>query len=248
MTVEQVADGLEAPVWLNVATRARALQLFKAHMAETIRLIGADLELHKKRGIGDKATALMIAFDLREFTPRLLDIYMEGGKPLDGVWGALVMMNDPAIVAPLLKRVEKDPGSLPRCSGFFLGPLDEKPAPPELMKLLDSPDTEIRYHAAYALQEWRDPALAQPTVRLAHEKDVRFRSMAAHWASKLQEEAFLTVREELLPLLSDQNEEVRLAALRCFGQRKDLAAGPVILDLLRRDKIEYQYKVTVRYR
>ena len=61
----------------------------------------------------------------------------------------------------------------------------------------------------------------------------------------LPEASFKEVRAGLLPLLSDKDEHVRYYALLSFGQRKDLAAGPVILDALRRDQFAEQNKVWV---
>ena len=54
----------------------------------------------------------------------------------------------------------------------------------------------------------------------------------------LPEMSFLEIREELLPLLRDEDETVRIDALRCFGKRRDLAAGPIILELLRNGQAE----------
>jgi hypothetical protein len=145
---------------------------------------------------------------------------------------ALLFMRDPAIVQPLLSRVEKDPKFLARCAGHLQGPLWRKPAEPLLLKLLDSPDAEVRYHAGLAVYECRDPKLAAPVVRFAREKEPRFRGMAAYLASNLPADAFTAVRKDLAPLLNDPDEAVRLGALRCFAQQKDLAACPVILELL----------------
>ncbi|NQV32256.1 MAG: hypothetical protein HQ515_06150 [Phycisphaeraceae bacterium] len=245
MRVEQVADKLGGSLWLNVASRARALDTFKHHENALHALITADLNSREPVAV-DRACTLIVSLGLRSFTARLMDMYLAEDELSRAAWGALVWIRHPAIVPMLLKSVDRDPRSLLRCSGLFLGSLSGKPAEPQLFKLLNSPDADIRYHAAYALQECRDPELAQPTVQLAHEKDARFRSMAAQWASKLPHRSFLTIREELLPLLSDPNETVRFDALRSFGQRKDLAAGPVILALLQRDGLRIeQQKIVV---
>jgi HEAT repeat protein len=161
------------------------------------------------------------------------------------VWMTLLELRDPAMVKPLLERVSQDPKFLIRCSGLFQGTFYGQPADPVLLKLLDSPDPEIRYHAAYALEECRDSRLAQPAVRLAGDTNSEARFVAAHMVARLPEASFKEVRAGLLPLLSDKDEHVRYYALLSFGQRKDLAAGPVILEALRRDQFAEQYKTWV---
>jgi HEAT repeat protein len=46
-------------------------------------------------------------------------------------------------------------------------------------------------------------------------------------------------------LLTDKDGEVRYYALLSFGKRKDLAAGPVILEALKSETLAEQYKVWV---
>ncbi len=245
MTVEQVAMKIEHFVWLNVAARARALDILKQHAFSTRTLIAADLNSREPVAV-DRACTLIVSLALKTFTEELVNMYLAQDELSKAAWGALVWIRDPVIVPTLLNRVVKAPEFLVVSSGLFLGPLSDKPAEPQLFELLDSPDPDIRYHAAYALQECRDPELASPTVRLARETEPRFRSMAAQWASKLPAPSFLAIREALLPLLSDPNETVRYDALRSFGQRKDLAAGPVILALLQRNELTTeQHKIVV---
>lgn len=47
----------------------------------------------------------------------------------------------------------------------------------------------------------------------------------------------------MLPLLNDPDEEIHFYALLGFGKRKDLAAGPIILETLRQEQLAEQYKV-----
>lgn len=114
-----------------------------------------------------------------------------------------------------------------------------------LLKLLDSPDPELRHHAAYAMEECVDSRLAKPAVRLARETNSESRFVAAHIVARLPGAAFKEARAGLLPLLSDKDDRVRYYALLRFSQRKDLAAGPVILETLRRGQFSEQYTVWV---
>ncbi len=245
MSAEQVADELADNLWLGVAARARALHVLQKHAAATSGLIADDLK-SRETSVVARATTAILSLELREFTDELLALYIANDERSKPARWALVFLSDPAIVKPLLERVKKEPKFLVRCAGLFQGPLAGNPVEPQLLKLLDSSNAEIRYHAAYALMECRDPKLAQPTAGLATEKEARFRTMAARLGSKLPAGSFGAIRKSLLPLLNDRDEAVRFAALSCFSKQKDLAAGPIILKLLRRDRLtDEQQKITV---
>ena len=244
MSPEQVSDKLESRLWLNVAARARAIQVLKKHADATAQLIDADLKSGVKQEVA-RASATILALDLRSFVDRLLAVYMDDADVPREVYRTLLFMRNVSIVRPLLERVEEDPKFLVRCAGLFQGPLHRKPAEPTLLKLLESSDKEIRYHAVYALYECRDPKLAPQAVKLAAEKETRFRSAAAQLASNLPADSFAAVRDKLLRLLNDEDEAVRFKALRCFAEQKDLAAGPVVLKLLKKDQLGAGHKVTV---
>ena len=242
MMVEQVADNLKDRIWLDIAARARALWVFKQHPNITSNLIAADLEMRDTNAI-QRATATILALGLKTFTPRLLNIWMVNDEMSPSVWPTLLFLRDPAMVTPLLEHVSKDPKFLIRCADLFQGTLYGQPADPVLLKLLDSPDPEIRYHAAYALEECTDSRLALPAVRLAGDTNSESRFVAAQMVARLPDASFKEVRAGLLPLLKDKDEHVRYYALLSVGQRKELAAGPVILEALRRDQFAEQYKV-----
>ena len=244
MNPEQVADKLEIRLWLDIAARRRAIQVFKKHANATAALIDADLKSGGKQAV-NRACDTILTLQLRSFVDRLLTIFMDDADPPEGVFRTLLFMRNISITRPMLERVEKDPKFLVRCAGLFQGPLWRRPAEPTLLKLLESPDTEVRYHAVYALYECRDPKLAPHAVRLSSEKETRFRSAAAQFASNLPADSFAAVRGKLLSLLNDEDETVRFDALRCFAEQKDPSAGPVILKLLRQDKLDEGYKVTV---
>jgi hypothetical protein len=233
LSPEQVADKLRDVMGLDLAARARALQVLKAHAKATEALVQEDLKSGQKAAV-KRATGVILSLDLRTFTEQLLAMFQAEDETSEPAGMALLFMRDPAIVQPLLARVEKDPKFLARCAGHLEGPLWRKPAEPLLLKLLDSPDAEVRYHAGRAVYECRDPNLAAPTVKFAQEKEPCFRIVAAYLASNLPADEFKAVRKDLAPLLNDPDEAVRFEALRGFAQQKDLAACPVILELLMR--------------
>jgi len=74
-------------------------------------------------------------------------------------------------------------------------------------------------------------------ARFAGNDESRFRVAAAYMTKNLPNDAFKTVRERLLPLLRDKDEVVRLEALVSFAHQKDLVTGPIILGLLRQDRL-----------
>ncbi|MCX5676650.1 MAG: hypothetical protein NTX87_16770 [Planctomycetota bacterium] len=234
LSPEEVADKLKDGLWLNVAARACALQVLKAHAKATEALIQEDLKSGQKASV-QRAANTILSLNLRTFTEQLLALFQAEDETSEPAGMALLFMRDPAIVQPLLARVEKGPKFLARCAGHLQGPLWRKPAEPLLLKLLDSPDAEVRYHAGRAVCECRDPKLAAPTVKFAQEKEPRFRIVAAYLASNLPADEFTAVRKDLVSLLNDPDEAVRFEALRCFAQQKDLAACPVILELLMRN-------------
>jgi hypothetical protein len=246
LTAEQAADKLGTALWLNVASRARALQVLKTHAKATEALIQEDLKSGQKASV-QRAANVILSLDLRTFTEQLLAMFQAEDETSEPAGMALLFMRDPAIVQPLLARVEKDPRFLARCAGHLQGPLWHRPAEPLLLKLLDSPDAEVRYHAGRAVYECRDPKLAAPAVKFAQVNEPRFRIVAAYLASNLPADEFTAVRKDLVSLLSDPDEAVRFEALRCFARQKDLAACPVILELLMRTHAgpAGQHEVTV---
>ena len=241
---EEMADTIESGNWLKLASRARALWVFGRHAEAMDKLLQSDLDSEDKSSVG-RAARTINAMQRTSLSGKLLEIYLADDEMSKEVWGPLIFMDLSGIVEPLLRKVEKDPRLLIRCAGLFQGPLYGEPAEPMLLELVSSADKEISYHAAYALYECKDAKLAPPAAKFAKDPAPRFRLTAAYWAANLPGDAFNSIRTELLPLLTDVDEEVRFKALRCFAQQKDMAAGPVILELLRRDQIDRQYNVTV---
>ncbi len=244
MTPEEVVGKLGHGLWQNTASRARAIQVFKKHADATAALISADLKAEKQEA-AERAAQTIQSVGLLGFSDALLDALLRDDETSEPARRALIFMRGAPVKQRLLEEVKKDPQSLIRFAGLFQSPLHRKPAEPMLLELLNSPDAEIRYAAVYAVYECSDPKLAQFTVRFAVDKDKRFRVGAAQFALNLPKSSFLAVREQLLPLLADEDEEVRKVALKAFVQQKDLAAAEVILKLLKQDALSEGFKATV---
>ena len=244
LSPEAVADRLKIPLWWNIAARVRAMQVLRRFPKDTARLIARDFETGTRESVG-RAAMTIVSLKLKEFSPQLLDCFRADNETSEPARSALIFLHDPGIVEPLLKQVEQEPKFLIRCAGLFQGPLARKPALPELLRLLNSEDNDIRYHAAWALCECRDARLAEPAVRMVNHKQQRFRTMAGMLASKLPPVAYGSVREKLMPLLADKDQEVRFQALRGFAAQKDAAIGPVLIELLSKDSLPEGRKVLV---
>ena len=244
MTPEEVADRLKIGLWLNVAARARAIHVFQRHPEATEALIASDLDSLERPAV-DRATQAILALNLRNFTPQLVKLFVEHEELSEPISRTLMLANSPESASLLLKQVKKDVSFLIRCGGLLQNALNGKPAEPILLRLLESPDPEIKFAAATALAGCRDEKLAAPTVQLAGDSEARFRSVALEMASSLTDAEFQTVRSNLLPLLNDADGSVSMTALRCFSQKKDLAAAPVILKLLKQKQVSAQNEATV---
>jgi hypothetical protein len=244
LTPEEVADKLGIRLWLDVAGRARVSQLLKQRPDAVAALIREDLAATNLATI-QRACVMISDLGLRQFTDQVLALYLGRGPLSEPAATALIWLADPAIVRPLLEQIEKDPKSIIRHAGLFQGPLAGRPAEPALVRLLDSSDADVRYSAAMALSECRDPTLAAPIVRLAQASAPRLQSAALTLATRLPDDAFTDIREDLAPLLASKDSALRLEATACFARHKDILAGPSLCDLLKQDRIDPGQGVTV---
>lgn len=244
LTPEEVADQLAVRLWLDVAGRARTVQLLERHASALAALLTEDLASQDLSAV-KRACIAIGDLRLRPFTDQVLALYLADTPLSPPAHTALVWLNDPAIVRPLLEQIEQDPRRIIRHAGLFQGPLAGRPAEPILVRLLDFPDVDVRYHAACALYECNDSSLANWIPGLAKEADPRLRSAALTLAQRLSDAAFARIRNDLAPLLSTDDERMSLEAVTCFAKRKDLLAGPPLLQLLNRERMDAGQAVTV---
>jgi len=244
LTPEEVADKMDGGLWLNVAARVRAIQILKEHEELTAELIEADLDSGGEPELG-RACGTIGSLQIKTFTDRLLSLYMENDGECDHARNTLMFLGDDSIIDPLMERMKAEPEFLTQCAGFFQSSQWREPADPLFLTLLDSSDQEIRYAAVRAVYECSDPLLADHIVKMAGEEDVRMRSAAAYLGGNLPTESFTDVRDNMLPLLSDEDESIRIDAIVCFSHQEDPAAGPIIIEMLRRDEMSEQHKVYI---
>jgi hypothetical protein len=244
LTPEEVADKMGGGLWLNVAARVRAIQILKEHEELTAELIEQDLDSGGAVELG-RACGTIGSLEIITFTDRLLSLYMESDGECDHARNTLLFLGDDSIIEPLMERVKAEPEFLSQCAGFFQSSQWREPADPLFLTLLDSSDAEIRYAAVRAVYECSDPKLAEHVVKMAGEEDVRMRSAAAYLGGNLPTESFAVVRKDLLQLLRDDDESIRVDAIVCFSHQEDPAAGPVIVEMLNRDEMSEQHKVYI---
>jgi hypothetical protein len=244
LTPEEVADNLATRLWLDVAGRARTAQILKQHSGALAVLITEDLASQDLAAI-QRACTTVGDQHLRQFTDPVLALYLADTPLSPPARTALVWLADPVIVRPLLEQVEKDPRQLVRHAGLFQGPLAGQPAEPILVKLLDAPDPDIRYHAASALSECNDAALAGPIARLAKAGEPRLQGAALMLALRLPDDVFAGLSTDLAPLLFSKDARLCLEAVTCFARHKNPLAGPPLLGFLKLDRIDAGQAVSV---
>jgi len=231
LTPEQVADALAEPIWLNVGAYVRTVQVLKKYPKELAPVVDADLDSTQADAF-ERGCSAVQELSLKGFTGKILDVYLAEGPRSKTAYGTLIWLKDPAILVRLREEITRDPKSLTRHAGLFQEALDDQPADPVVMKLLSSDDADIRYYAAYALEECADAALAPTAAKLAGESDPRSQEAAAYMARKLPREAFAAISLKLQPLLKSPNAGVQSVAITAFAAQKDPAVAPILREFL----------------
>jgi HEAT repeat protein len=234
---EDIADNLATTMWFRIASYVRTRQILEQNPKAVADLVTEDLDSTNLDDVKRGCSAVS-ELHLNQFTEKVLAIYLKNDALSEPAKTALIWLADPKIVRPLLDEVAKDPRNIVRHAGLFEGPLRDKPAEPLLVKLLSSPDPEIRLGAATALTECKDATLAAPVGKLAHDSDARVVDVALLMAQKLPEDAFATIRADLASLLDSHDQDSRLGAITTFAKHKDTLAGPTILEFLKLDNID----------
>jgi hypothetical protein len=146
-------------------------------------------------------------------------------------------LDDPRAIPLLL-------GANPRKNFGIVGRLQRgRKADPGLVKLLADVDAEVRRNAAYALRESGDIALAPHAIKLLGDENAGVRAEALQlthsllWPERPALDAQLAaLAARAKALLQDPDPGVRANCAILLGQRKDFAAAPVLLELLRKGK------------
>ena len=106
-------------------------------------------------------------------------------------------------------------------------------AHPRLIELLSHPDKEVRWRAAHALTESRDPGLHPHVRKLLRDPAPEVRKQALHIACFLPGKWEGELYEARAALLRDSDSAVRLTCARLFAREGNPACAGTLLDLLR---------------
>ncbi len=243
LTPEEMANRIGMSyMFLNGAAWSRTIVLLEAHPKITASLIDADLR-------SDDALIVRRALDAlrclrwQQYNPRVLELLWSENKEIHGFASDyLAESPDNFVKEKLLEKLRADPRSIERSGAIFYSLLAGRTVEPAVLALLESPDDKIRERAAWAVRHCLDPAIGPHAARLASDANAQTRLAVANMIFSLPEETFKSIRNQLLPLLKDENLDVRYLAAYGFAQRRDVVAGPVILHALKQPLTDEQYQ------
>jgi HEAT repeat protein len=149
-------------------------------------------------------------------------------------------VNDPRFVSEAVKLFEDSASDDPRVRRYLalaLGRLGDPRAVPALRKALDagaSGDSETVIYSIWALGAIGDPAAVPDLVRLSASEDRGLRKAAVHALGVFEDQA---AHDALAAALSDAIDDVRWNAALALGRRGDVAAAPMLLQMLDRSAL-----------
>jgi len=235
MTPEEVADAIlkkHNELVLRIGARQRCMQTLAGNLDVLRPLIVQDLKSADAREIRRGLEAIN-DLHLVDFDDAVVDIYLADHRKDVQVSArsALWMLSTEKTIARLVADVEKEPTRIVRHEQVLNLILRERPAPPAILRLLDSKDATIRAAAADVLRYCADESLVPHVRKLAKADDAKLRASAAYMGCAQEGEAYAKVREAVLPLLTDADMNVRCIAAISLAQHKEPAAAPVLLEL-----------------
>lgn len=241
MTPEEVAAAIVAvhpDFVLQLATRRRAIATLQDHRNEVVKLVQADLSSAKAE---DHPRAFDIAREmtLTELSDPLFDLALGKSPDAKPAQATLAQFGVQLDTKRPLQEIEKDPAAINTLWTMLQRPLASKPAPPVLVKLLESPDPQVRLHAATALSMSGDSALAAYLPKLLASNDTMLQSSAVEMAFFLPSEKITQLRPSLLPILQTKDIRLRIQTIRNFAKRKDTAVATPLLELMNQPALEF---------
>jgi HEAT repeat protein len=210
-----------------------------------------------------KAKTFLVSFDGKS-VPALIDALEKGQNRVE-IIGVLGQLKDPRSIAPLFQYTDSDDQDVngaarrslidmgDKTGPFLVDKLKEKEKTKatvymlshiartdqmalDLRGLLSSPDAELRSASVYLLGEWRDEGSLKGVISLLQDKDKYVREEAIKAYQKITTDYDQNV---LIPLLKDEDENVRSMAAELLADVKDanlsLIEGP-LMDAAKNDK------------
>jgi hypothetical protein len=236
MSSAEVADaiaGAHNSLILRIAARRRAIWVFQQAPDALDQLIQADLA-------GDDPGGAKRAFDtIREMRlvrhiNRVVDLYLgDGPLAASAGEGLTFIHNDPVAARRLIDDIAARPSAVKRHSRLLRSMLSTAPADQVLVKLLDSPDADLHYDAAFSLASCSQDSRVALVGKMVADADPRTRILALEAAFALPDEQFQSLRPALARLLAPrENPRVRATAAEKFANRKYREAIPALIDIL----------------
>ncbi len=214
-------------------TRSRGLALLKENLLTTKLLIDKDLESEEIRD-KERALTYISEFKLNEYVKKVIHIFLNVSE-LETK--AAYTIRDLDYYYGIAHLIEKPPN--PTKYFEILRNLQKGKRPYKgLIALLDSPNYEIRWRAAYSLAESGDSSLVPYVKRLVKDNHPEVRRQVASMGFLLQGDDYEKVYNDLVGLLDDSDRSVRRDVVCSFAWRKDSICARELLNLLRDSTME----------
>jgi hypothetical protein len=233
-TPAQAADRFErSGGWpsLGEAGRQRCKQLMMEHRDAVEALIREGLRAAPRR---EHLWALFMIGELRAV--RLFDDTISALRDPDPIYAAQALraLDDPRAIPPLIQRFREEP------TRFFetLRSLQRaRPAHRQLLNLLRADDAKVRWQAAYALVESRDPVLVSVIPGLVADPAIEVRRQAGYIGVSFDDAGYRRAQPLLVPLLSDADVGVRADVAVAMASRMDRVSAPALLALVTEEEM-----------
>jgi HEAT repeat protein len=148
---------------------------------------------------------------------------------------ALRGLNDYQAISLLVARDGKDPMKFFEVLRLLSR---DRPADAAIIKQLSAIDPQIRWRAAYALAESGNSNLMPQVRRLVKDKDARVRKWAGSIPYFFKDKEYVAAREVILPLLQDEDREVRAYVAGLLACKKDAACAACLLTLVKDESLD----------
>jgi len=243
MSPEELADAVgSATGWGSVLymARSRCLDMLRENPDILVPLVKRDLEgsdlTGRKRGL-----KLVSELPRPEYFDDVIGIFRDDTELSSTAAYSLRDLNDPRAIRPLIQKDPKQPTQYFEIMRFLSR---KRKGDPELVRLLGSPDSKVRWQAAYALADSEDESLAGDAQKLMKDTCPAVREQGGAIAINLHAN-FSKVRPLLIQLLSDPDPMVRMNVAIWFASRGDKVCAPALLLLEKDASIGELYHSTV---
>lgn len=232
MTPGQVADQIAtaySAAIVEIASRRRAMGILAKHPEATKKLLREDMAKDDPEAI-KHAVTIASAMGWKDFQPQITNILIAGGPLASHASQALsAMRSGPEDARPMLDDLTKNPGSIRRYMSLLQSMLAGAQPDPVLLGLLESPDAEIRFYTAQAMERTDEFSALDLVPRLMADGDERVRVVGINIAFRLPENSFATVRHLVIGALRSQGVRERTTAAYRLGMKRDPAGARILL-------------------